>query len=167
MASTPDSASGSGRPMSVLITGTSQGSFGGALAAAFARRGFTVFATARNLSKIDPALILLPHVHQLQLDVTSPESISHAVQAVRVKTDGRLNFLINNAGAGYTTPMADVDIEIGKKIFDVNFWGVLSVTKAFIPLLVHTRGTVLNVSSVGGLVHAPWIGKNDIFLHFA
>lgn len=146
-------------PLSVLITGSSRGSIGGALAAAFARQNLTVFATAREPSKIDPAIASLPNVHPLKLDVTNPQSVSQAVEQVLVKTKGKLNFLINNAGSGYTIPLAEVEIDIGKKIFDVNLWGVLNVTKAFVPFLVETGGTVVNISSVGALVNTPWIGK--------
>ena len=144
---------------SVLITGTSAGSIGRALASAFARQDLLVFATARDLAKIPSSLSSHPNVETIVLDVTSTDLIKEAVEVVRTKTGGRLDYLVNNAGSGYTIPLAEVDVEAGKKVFDVNFWGVLSVTKAFVPLLVETKGTVVNISSVGAVIHTPWIGR--------
>ena len=66
---------------------------------------------------------------------------------------------MNNAGAGYKIDLVDVDINIGKDIFDVNFWGPLAVTKAFTTALMRAKGTVVNISSVGALVPTPWIGR--------
>jgi len=139
-------------------TGTSVGGISSALVSAFASQNLTVFATARDISRIPASLSSLPNVQVLTLDVTSPALINAAVEAVKTKTGGTLDYLINNAGAGYTIPIADVDIEVGKKVFDVNFWGVLSVTKAFMPLPLEAEGIVVNISSVGALVHTPWIG---------
>ncbi|KAF7511585.1 hypothetical protein GJ744_004173 [Endocarpon pusillum] len=143
---------------SVLITGTSAGSIGSALAIAFAKRGFLTFATARDVSKIDQHLTSLDNVHIIPLDVTSRNSIDCAYNVVAEKTGAKLDYLVNNAGTGYTTPLADFDEEKAKKVFDVNFWGVLNVTKVFMPALVSAKGTVVNISSVGAVVHTPWIG---------
>ncbi|MCJ1384765.1 hypothetical protein MMC17_007883 [Xylographa soralifera] len=145
-------------PKFVLVTGTSAGSIGSALAASFAERGFITFATARDLSRIDASLSSHPNVRTLRLDVTSVSSITVALETVAARTDGKLDYLINNAGGGHTTPLADVDLEAAKKVFDVNFWGVLSMTKMFVPLLVKSKGTVVNISSIGAVIHAPWIG---------
>jgi len=141
----------------VLVTGTSTGSIGSALAASFAQQKFLVFATARNPSKIPTSLSSLPNVEALAVDVTSPTSIEAAVEAVKAKNGGLLDYLVNNAGVGYTVPLVDMEVETGKRVFDV---GVLSVTKAFMPLLVKAKGTVINISSVGAVVHTPWIGKS-------
>ncbi|MCJ1430793.1 hypothetical protein MMC27_000143 [Xylographa pallens] len=143
----------------VLVTGTSKGSMGSALAASFGEQGFITFATARDFSKVDASLSSHPNVHTLRLDVTSVSSIAAALETVAARTDGKLDYLINNAGGGHTMPLADVDLEAAKKVFDVNFWGVLSMTKMFVPLLVKSKGTVVNISSIGAVIHAPWIGQ--------
>jgi len=144
---------------SVLITGTSNGSVGSSLAASFAAHGFLVFATLRDISKTDPKLSALPNVHTVALDVTSDESIAAALAFVAAKTNGSLNCLVNNAGFMYTMPLADVDMETARKVFDVNFWGVLSMTRAFLPQLRKAKGTVVNMSSVGALVPTPYLGE--------
>ncbi|MCJ1475065.1 hypothetical protein MMC13_003725 [Lambiella insularis] len=145
-------------PRSVLITGTSHGSVGSALAASFAARGFTVFATLRDPAKADPPLSILPNVHVVTLDVTSEASIAAALDFVTTKTKGSLDCLVNNAGFTSTGPLVDVDLMNAKKVFDVNFWAVLSMTKAFVPLLKNAKGTVVNMSSVGAIVHTPYLG---------
>jgi 1-acylglycerone phosphate reductase len=83
---------------SVLITGCSEGGIGDALAQEFHRKGLRVFATARDLTKIEHLKAMSLEV--LQLDVTSQESIRHAVEAVQKATGEKLDFLVNNAGAG-------------------------------------------------------------------
>lgn len=82
----------------VLITGCSEGGIGDALAKSFYRQGLRVFATARNLAKIEHLKKL--GLETLSLDVTDPTSIKMAVDAVHSKTGGKLDFLVNNSGAG-------------------------------------------------------------------
>lgn len=144
----------------VLITGTSAGGIGSALASAFSKRNHTVFATARDVTKASH-LASLPGVVIIALDVTIPDSIVAAVEAVKAKTGGKgLDILINNAGAGYTMPLVDADLDQGRRMFEVNFWGMLATVQAFTPLLVKSKGTVVNVSSVGGILYTPWIGES-------
>ena len=143
---------------SVLITGTSSGSVGSALATAFAAHGFTVFAGLRSVSKVDPSLSALPNMHIITLDVASEDSIAAALELVTSRTKGSLDCLVNNAGSTYTSPLVDTDMGTARKVFDVNFWGVLSMTRAFVPLLRASKGTVVNVSSVGAVVHTPYLG---------
>ncbi len=119
-----------------------------------------VFATARNVSKIPPALVALPNVKTLALDVTSPTSISDAFEAVKVETSGRgLNFLVNNSGSGITSPILDTDMEQAKALFEVNFWGVLAMIKAFSPLLIEAQGAVVNIGSIVAEMYTPYMGQ--------
>lgn len=83
---------------SVLITGCSKGGIGDALAQEFYNKGLGVFATARDLTKIEHLKVMGLEV--LQLDVTSQESIRQAVEEVQKATGGKLDFLVNNAGSG-------------------------------------------------------------------
>lgn len=82
----------------VLITGCSEGGIGDALAQSFHRKGLRVFATARNVSKIEHLKKLGLDI--LSLDVTDPTSIKMAVEAVTLETGGTLDYLVNNSGAG-------------------------------------------------------------------
>lgn len=141
----------------VLITGCADGGIGGALAEAFLRKGYHVFATARTPSKISPSLASSPGVTVLTLDVLSPESISAAVKSVSKSTGGKLDVLVNNSGGGGDfLPGLDASIETGKAVFDLNFWAVLEMIKAFVPLLVKASGCIVNNTSVAGTLGIPF-----------
>jgi NADP-dependent 3-hydroxy acid dehydrogenase YdfG len=81
-----------------LITGCSKGGIGDALAQEFYHKGVRVFATARDLSKIQHLKSIGLEI--LPLDVTSEESIQDAVKYIQKETGGKLNYLVNNAGMG-------------------------------------------------------------------
>lgn len=146
-------------PKSVLITGCSAGGIGFALALAFQQRGLYVFATARTLSKM-AELEKLPNVTLLSLDVTSSSSIAAAVDAVRTKTGGTLDYLVNNSGGGLFMPILDTDVDEARRMFEVNIFGVLAVTQAFAPLVIAAKGTVVNNSSIAGCLYPPFMGKS-------
>ena len=94
-----------------------------------------------------------PNVTVLALDVTSSASIQAAADAVRGKTGGKLDVLINNAGGGSNMPALDISIAEAKKVFDLNFFGVLEVIQAFAPMLVNAKGCIVNNSSIGGVMN--------------
>lgn len=83
---------------SVLITGTSEGGIGDALAKSFHKKGLRVFATARSLKKVQHLKELGLEV--LPLDVTDADSIRKAVESVKAATGGTLDILVNNSGGG-------------------------------------------------------------------
>ncbi len=125
---------------------------------AFQKRGHRIFAGIRNPAKASD-ITALPNVTILPLDVTSKDSIQKAVDTVKTETDGRgLDVLINNAGHGFIGPLVEVDLTAARELFEVNFWGLLSVTQAFAPLLIRAHGTIVNISSTGAIVHTPWLG---------
>jgi 1-acylglycerone phosphate reductase len=82
----------------VLITGCSEGGIGDALAQEFHRRGLKVFASARNLKKMNHLVEM--GIQTLELDVTQSASILAAVEIVKKASGGSLDYLINNAGTG-------------------------------------------------------------------
>lgn len=82
----------------VLITGCSEGGIGDALAKTFHKKGFRVFASARNTAKVQHLMDMGLEI--VQLDVTDEESIKKAVSTVKAATGGYLDFLVNNSGAG-------------------------------------------------------------------
>lgn len=87
----------------VLITGCSDGGLGAGLAIQFHKRGDRVFATARNPAKM--ASLTALGIETFKLDVLSDESIKACVEEVSALTGGKLNMLVNNAGAGYSMPV--------------------------------------------------------------
>lgn len=82
----------------VLITGSSEGGIGDALAKEFHRKGLRVFATARNLAKVEHLKNM--GIEVLKLDVVDDVSIKEAVEDVKSRTNGTLDILVNNSGGG-------------------------------------------------------------------
>lgn len=147
----------------ILITGASTG-LGVSIAVQAAKAGHAVFASMRNLGKrsaLDAAAGEAGvSLNVLQLDVQDTASITAAVDLV-VAAQGRIDVLINNAGAGFvrtTEQASEKDIEW---VMDVNFMGVVRCVKAVIPHMRRARaGHVISISSVGGLVGQPF---NEIY----
>lgn len=146
-------------PKSILITGCSRGGIGAALALNLAKAGHHVFATARTPSKIPEELSVLSNVTVVPLDVTSASSIAQAVKAVAEDHHGpgRLDVLVNNSGVAYSMPILDMDVDKAQRLYDTNVWGPVRCVQAFSGLLIASRGRVVNVSTVGAVLHMPWI----------
>ena len=142
----------------VLVTGASAGGLGAALCTELHRQGLQVFAGLRDPSKAGH-LSDLSGLNIIKLDVTSPSSLQQALQEVEQKTAGKLDILVNNAGISFVTPTLDASLESAKQVYDVNVWGVLATTQCFTPLLLASKGTVVNISSVGGYLNLPWFGR--------
>ena len=146
----------------VLITGCSDGGPGSALALEFHKDpSIRVLATARNPAKL--ARLASLGIKTLTLDVLDPASISACVAAVSKLTSGRLDMLINNAGAGYSMPLMDISIPTAQSLFSLNVWSYISVSQAFLPLLMfstahpnehhhHQQPMIVNHTSVVSLV---------------
>jgi NAD(P)-dependent dehydrogenase (short-subunit alcohol dehydrogenase family) len=141
----------------VLITGCSDGGLGSALALAFLNEGYHVVATTRDVSKMT-TLSNLPNVTLLTLDVTVTSQITAAVESVK-NTTGHLDILVNNAGRNHFSPALDIDVSEAKEIFEINLWGPLALIKAFMPLLLESKGTVVNTTSISGYLNVPYMGK--------
>lgn len=142
----------------VLITGAA-GGIGAALAEEFQKKGYHVFATARTPSKIPQSVVDAPNVTVLTLDVVSSESIAAAVESVSKETGGKLDVLVNNSASMIILPALDTPIEEGKKLFDLNFWAVLAMIQAFTPLLIKTKGCVVNHASSAGTLPLVYQSK--------
>ncbi|GAB3607822.1 SDR family oxidoreductase [Conyzicola nivalis] len=141
-----------------LITGTSSG-IGLEIALQSAAAGHTVIATMRDLAKAgalrDAASANGVTVDIRQLDVTDPASIDACVASV-IADHGRLDALVNNAGAGHVATIENETLDDVRQVMEVNFFGVVAVTKAAMPLLRASGGRVVTVSSVGGAVGQPF-----------
>lgn len=141
----------------ILVTGCSAGGIGAAIASALAAHHHHVLASARDPSKIPESLSRLSNVTVLPLDVCDGASISEAVKVVAALGRG-LDVLVNNAGAGYATPVLDIDVERAQRLYDTNVWGPVRTIQAFSQLLIASRGRVVNISTCGAVVNTPWIG---------
>jgi NAD(P)-dependent dehydrogenase (short-subunit alcohol dehydrogenase family) len=142
----------------VLVTGASSG-IGYATAIRLARRGTIVFAGVRRQS--DAETIAREggiNVRPLILDITDSESIVRAKTAISRASDVSLVGLVNNAGVAIAGPLEVLPIEALRRQFDVNFFGTIETTQAFLPALRETGGRIVNVSSIGGKLAAPFVG---------
>ena len=156
----------SGKAQVVLITGTSSG-FGRLIAETLARKGFHVFATMRNTKTRNAAaareLEQLAereslNLHVLELDVTLDASVERAVNEVAVKC-GRVDVLVNNAGYGVMDLSETVTVAQAQRQLDVNFFGVLRMNRAVLPVMKRQgSGLLLHVSSGGGRLAIPGMG---------
>ncbi|MFF9765305.1 SDR family NAD(P)-dependent oxidoreductase [Streptomyces sp. NPDC014636] len=145
-------------PRTVLITGTSSG-IGLAAAVAAARAGWRTVATLRDTSRADAlrraAAEAGVELDIRQLDVTDEASVTAAVDGV-LADYGRLDAVVNNAGAGHLGTLENDAMEDIRGVMEVNFFGVLTVSKAALPHLRATGGRLITVTSVGGVVGQPF-----------
>ncbi len=146
------------RPQNILITGATSG-IGRAAALDLAAAGHRVFAAGRNQRALDE-LSATANVSAHRLDVTDESSISALRDEVFEQTDGYgVDVLVNNAGYGLAAPMTEVDQDDLRHQFETNVFGLVAVTRAFVPAMQARRtGTVINVSSTGGRISFPFFG---------
>ena len=146
------------RPVAI-VTGAS-GGIGDATARALHAAGYRVFGTYRR-----PPATRSPGIEYLACDVTSDESVAAAVSEVLSK-DGRIDLLVNNAGVGLVAGAEESSLEQAKSLFDVNLFGVIRMTKAVLPIMRRKRaGRIVNVSSVMGLIPAPFMALYSASKH--
>jgi short-subunit dehydrogenase len=149
--------------MIVLITGATAG-IGRHLALALAALGHRVVATGRKkealLELAEEARSRGLELDVLLLDVTDPSSIDLAARTVGQLTGGHgVDVLINNAGYGQAGALLELSDAVLREQFEVNVFGLMSVTRAFVPGMVERRsGTVINISSTGGRFTFPFFG---------
>ncbi len=146
----------------ILVTGASSG-IGRSITETLAAKGFFVYAGARKPADLE-ALNRIENVQAIRLDVTVQSEIDAAVQTIRDAGRG-LHGLVNNAGVLITGPMAEVGIDQVKWLFDVNVFGVYRVTRAFTPLLIESRGRILNVGSIAGSIGIRFLGPYSMSKH--
>ena len=148
-----------GREKVVFITGASSG-IGKACAIRLAREGFSVFAGVRRPESIEPLTSEAPgQIEGIVLDVTKPDQISDAARAVGDRIGERgLYGLINNAGFGDPGPLEYLPLEDIRRQFEVNVFGPIAVTQAFLPLLRRAAGRIVNMGSVGDRITIPFGG---------
>ncbi|MEO0722056.1 MAG: SDR family oxidoreductase [Pseudomonadota bacterium] len=156
----------------VVITGASTG-IGRATAEYFANKGWTVFAGVRK--EEDGAALKASASGDLRpilLDVAKPDHVDAAVVEVAKALDGKtLTGLVNNAGIANMGPLALQPLDEFQSHFDVNVFGLLRTTQAFLPLLgmdtdrTGSPGRIVNITSVGGKLSAPFLGAYTATKH--
>ncbi|NAS22411.1 SDR family NAD(P)-dependent oxidoreductase [Herbidospora sp. NEAU-GS84] len=138
-----------------FVTGSSRG-LGREIVLAALERGDRVAGTARNPAQLDDiAAKYGDRVLPLPLDVTDAVAVDDAV-ATAVKAFGTLDVVVNNAGWADTSAFEDTPIDNFRAQVETNFFGVVNVAKAVVPILREKgHGSLINVSSIGGRLGVP------------
>ncbi|GAA1230936.1 NAD(P)-dependent dehydrogenase (short-subunit alcohol dehydrogenase family) [Microbacterium phyllosphaerae] len=146
----------------VLVTGTSTG-IGLSTAVALAGAGWTTIATMRDLGKADALRSAASEAGVAldirSLDVTDHDDVISTIDAV-IAEHGHLDAVINNAGAGALGTIEAMGLDRVRAAMEVNFFGVVDVTKTALPHLRASRGRLVTVTSVGGVVGQPF---NEVY----
>jgi NAD(P)-dependent dehydrogenase (short-subunit alcohol dehydrogenase family) len=149
----------------VVITGVSTG-IGFDAARYLIQRGYRVFGSVRRQDDADRvAAALGPDFTPLLFDVTDEPAIAAAARQVQaeLRAEG-LHALVNNSGISGPGPLMHSPLADVRRVFDVNVFGLLAVTQAFLPLLgarrdcPHPPGRIVNISSLSGRVVFPFFG---------
>jgi len=143
----------------VLVTGAG-GGLGRAIALEFAATGARIAALDLDAAGLE---LLCGDVGRrggaclaLPCDVTDADACARAVGAT-VERYGSLDVLVNNAGVSHRSPFARTDLEVIRRVMEVNFFGAVNCTRAALPQLIATRGQVIAISSVAG--YAPLVAR--------
>jgi len=135
----------------ILITGISSG-FGKETARILAEQGHSVYGTVRSDSG------LFGEVKVLKMDVTDTVSMQQAVRRV-VEQEGRIDVLVNNAGMHTGGPIETSPNENIRLQMETSFMGMVNLTREVLPIMRRNGGgTIINISSIGGLMGLPFQG---------
>jgi short-subunit dehydrogenase len=141
----------------VIITGGSSG-IGKALAEKFGSEGSKILITGRNQQELDKTVAELKGknivINGFQGDVSNEESNRlMAEEAIRLYDS--IDVLINNAGISMRALFSEVDLNVVKKVMEINFFGVLYATKFCLPEIIKNKGSIVGISSIAGFVGLP------------
>src|SRR6201997_825145 len=138
-----------------LVTGSASG-LGRDITEAVLASGARLVATARDPRRLDDVVKKYgDQVRTASLDVADENAANSAVQAA-VDAFGRLDVVVNNAGYGDIAPFEQLSSERFKAVVDTNFYGVVNVTRAALPIMRKQKsGCILQISSVGGRLARP------------
>lgn len=142
----------------IIITGASSG-IGKSLAYEFAKRGANLVLGARQyvtLCQITEDLERKYKIHAVavQCDVTDEDECAQLIKQTLL-TFKKIDVLVSNAGISMRALFKDAEINVLKKLMDVNFWGTVYCTKYALPEIIKTQGTVVGVSSIAGYKGLP------------
>ena len=141
-----------------IITGCSSG-IGYETSILLAKNGFKTYATMRNVEKGDKLKDIAEKENLdlkiIKLDVTDDYSIKNAINEIIQETN-RIDILVNNAGNNIAGTVEDLSIEEFKEQFETNFFGLVRVTKAVLPIMRNQNsGIIVNLSSIVGKMAIP------------
>ena len=141
-----------------LVTGGSRG-IGFVTSTTLARNGFLTYASMRNLDKEKEIRLVVDKekipLKTIQLDVTDSTSVNNAIKSI-MEQSGRIDVLVNNAGYGLVGAFEELGIEEIKQQYETNFFGIIRVTQAVLPIMRKQKsGIIVNMSSGAGRFGYP------------
>lgn len=137
----------------VLVTGASSG-MGKDVAMRLIDEGYAVYGAARRLTHMHD--LVDKGARAIEMDILDDEAIDVVISAI-MKEQGRLDILINNAGYATWGAVETVSLKDARRQFDVNLFGLASVTKKVIPIMRQQKsGKIINISSMGGRIYTPF-----------
>ncbi len=139
----------------VWITGASSG-IGKAMAEEYARKGAFVILSSRNVEKLQAIKDGIGNQGAVvPLDLSDENSIMRAVEAV-MKQYGKVDILVNNGGISQRSLVVETPLEVDRKLFEVNYFGNIALTKAVLPYMIKNKGGSIGViSSITGKFGFP------------
>lgn len=138
----------------VIITGASSG-IGLEAAKEFASKGCKVVIAARRAEKLkELEKEIGSDVLSVQCDVSKEDDCKKLIQSA-VDNFGKVDILVNNAGVSMRALFKDLDLDVIKKLMDVNFWGTVYCTKYALPHILRTHGSIVGVISIAGYKGLP------------
>jgi short-subunit dehydrogenase len=139
----------------VIITGASSG-IGKALAEKYASEGWNLVIAARRIERLQELKNKLQGVNVLPVktDVTNEMDCKFLIDSA-IREFGRIDVLINNAGISMRASFEEVELDVLRKLMDVNHWGTVYCTKYALPHLLEKKGSLVGVISVGGYIGLP------------
>jgi NAD(P)-dependent dehydrogenase (short-subunit alcohol dehydrogenase family) len=145
------------RARSVLVTGAGSG-IGRAIAERLARRGYRVAGTVRDPGRArdltEQARRAGRPLRYLALEITSAEQVAAAATAI--ESEGPLDVLVHNAGAGVFGAVEEVDADLTLRQFAVNLFGPLDLTRRLLPALRAAGGQIIWIGSLAGRISLPF-----------
>ena len=146
----------------ILVTGASTG-IGRKVTERLAAAGYFVYAGARKEADL-VALDAIENVDSVRLDVTKPEEIAAAVESIS-KAGRGLYGVVNNAGVAIAGPLLQTSEENFDFLFDVNVYGPYRITKAFAPLIIESKGRIVNIGSISGILSSSSLAAYSMSKH--
>lgn len=131
-----------------VVTGGTSG-IGRETALALQAAGYTVYELSRSAAGVES-------LHHITADITKEDTVTAAVAQI-VAAEGRIDVLVNNAGFGISGAVEFTDTEDAKRLFDTNFFGMVRMSRAVIPVMRRQgSGRIVNLSSVAAPIPIPF-----------
>ena len=159
----------------VIITGASSG-IGLAAARQFASEGANVVLAARSADKLQQTFCELSNRGQegsrflaVPTDVSKEEDCKRLIEST-IEKFGKIDVLVNNAGISMRAMFKDLELDVIRRLMDVNFWGTVYCTKYALPYLLETKGTVVGLPASraflpGQATHLPNLPSTASWTH--